>query len=159
MPLTSAILALTILGGPQDPAAHGSDAAKPLVRFIEEVWNKGDYSVIPQVVAPGARLHYRDYTSTEVESVVKLWRTAFPDFHFKIEEVIVQGDKVAARLPFTGTQRGEFWGQAPTGRRINVTETLLCHVKNGQLSECWEDWDEYGMRMQLGLIPAPHKSP
>ena len=155
MRLAATILVLTVLaGGLQNPAERGSDTARPLVRFVEEVWNKGDYSVIPQVIAPGARVHYRDFTSTGAEGIVKSWRAAFPDFHFTIEEIIAEDDRVAARLPFTGTWQGEFWGHAPTGKHISVTETLVCHVKNGQLSECWEDWDEYGMRMQLGLIPA-----
>jgi hypothetical protein len=30
---------------------------------------------------------------------------------------------------------------------------MICHVQSDRLKECWEDWDEMGMRRQLGLIP------
>lgn len=135
--------------------ARPPQTALPVVRFIEEVWNQGDLSILPQIVAPDAKFHYRDITFTDVDAVVKRWRTGFPDFHFTIADTIVEGDKVAMRLTFTGTQQGVFWGTAPTGKRINVTQTGVCFVRHGKLQECWEDWDEYGMRMQLGLLPQP----
>jgi len=56
------------------------------------------------------------------------------------------------RLSFKGTQRGPFWNQAPSGKAIKVTQQTVCHVKNGRLKECWENWDELGMRRQLRLI-------
>ena len=36
---------------------RASATAEPMVRFVEEVWNRGDYTVISQVVAPDANLH------------------------------------------------------------------------------------------------------
>ena len=83
-----------------------SPIAKPLTRFVEEVWNHGEFSVIPQVIAPGAKFHYRTFTSSDAEAIAKSWWTAFADFHFNIEELLLDGDKVAARLTFTGTQKG-----------------------------------------------------
>jgi predicted ester cyclase len=43
-------------------------------------------------------------------------------------------------------------GLEPTGRKINVTETLILRIDRGKIAEMWEDYDEYGMRMQLGLV-------
>jgi len=80
------------------------------------------------------------------------WRTGFPDFHFQIEDLIVQGNKVVLRIPFTGTHQGRFWGLEPTGRKISVTETLILRIEDGKIAEMWEDYDEYGMRIQLGLL-------
>jgi predicted ester cyclase len=125
------------------------------IRAIEDVWNKGDFEGRP-ILAPQTTLHYRNQaivmTPESAMQIVRNWRTAFPDFHFQIEDVIVDGDRVALRIPFTGTHRGAFMGAAPTGRSISVSETLIVRVANGRIVEMWEDYDEYGLRMQLGLI-------
>ena len=123
---------------------------------VEDVWNKGDFRLAGEMFAPGAMLHYagRDFPLTPQSGmqIVTNWRAGFPDFHFKMEDMIVQGDKVAMRIPFTGTHNGKFWGLEPTGKKINVSETLIIRVAEGRIAEMWEDYDEYGMRMQLGLL-------
>src|SRR5215212_3309166 len=39
---------------------------------------------------------------------------AFPDLRLTVEDIFSVGDKVAARVAFHGTHRGEFQGIAPT---------------------------------------------
>ena len=85
---------------------------------------------------------------------MRAWREGFPDFHFKLEDMIVQGNKVVLRIPFTGTHLGKFQGQEPTGKKISVTETLILRIEDGKVAEMWEDYDEYGMKIQLGLVKA-----
>ena len=108
--------------------------------------------------SPGTILHYRGQdvplTPESGVRIVKNWRTGFPDFHFKIEGMIVANDKVVLRIPFTGTHLGKFWGLEPTGRKINVTETLIIRIADNRIAEMWEDYDEYGMRLQLGLLKS-----
>jgi len=123
---------------------------------VEQVWNQGDLRLLDRMYAPGALFHYqgRDFPLTPEfgAQIVQRWRKAFPDFHFKLEDRIIQGNKIALRIPFTGTHQGKFWGLEPTGRKINVTETLILRIQNDKIAEMWEDYDEYGMRMQLGLV-------
>ncbi len=123
---------------------------------VEDVWNKGEFRLAPLMFTPNAMLHYqgRDFPLTPESGlgIVKRWRDAFPDFHFKLEDMIVHGNKVALRIPFTGTHMGKFWGLEPTGKKISVTETLILGIVDGRIADMWEDTDEYGMRIQLGLI-------
>ena len=138
------------------PNAQPGPAPEQIARrAIEEVWNQGNFGGEP-LLAPQTRLHFRGRVITmtpEVAiAVVKSWRMGFPDFHFRIEDVITQGDKVVMRIPFTGTHLGRFWGLEPTGKKIDVSETLIFRIENGLIAEMWEDYDEYGMRAQLGLI-------
>jgi len=135
--------------------AQGETAEQIARRAIDEVWNNGVFDGKP-LMAPHVTLHYRGQaiplTPESAADVVKRWRAAFPDFHFRIEDVIVQGDRVAMRIPFSGTHLGPFMGAAPTGKKIDVSETLIVRVEDGLIAEMWEDYDEYGLRMQLGLI-------
>jgi predicted ester cyclase len=59
--------------------------------------------------SPGTILHYRGQdvplTPESGVRIVKNWRTGFPDFHFKIEGMIVANDKVVLRIPFTLQER------------------------------------------------------
>jgi predicted ester cyclase len=91
---------------------------------ISSVWNKGDYRLVDQMFTPGTVLHFRGQdiplTPEAGMGVVKTWRAAFPDFHFSLEDMIVEGNKVALRIPFTGTHQGKFWGLEPTGKAIHV---------------------------------------
>jgi predicted ester cyclase len=64
--------------------------------------------------------------------------------------------RVAARVSFTGTQRGPWKGIQPTGRSVRVTEMFMCRLESNRLTECWQEWDEYGLRQQL---TATWKSP
>jgi predicted ester cyclase len=125
---------------------------------VDDVWNKGDIRLVNQMFAPGAALHYRGqtYPLTPESGIktVQTWRNAFPDFHFTLEDMIVQGNKVVLRIPFTGTHLGAFWGLEPTGKKINVTETLILRIEQNKIAEMWEDYDEYGMRIQLGLLKS-----
>jgi len=123
---------------------------------VEDVWNKGDFRLAALMFTPNALLHYqgRNFPLTPEFGlrIVQTWRDAFPDFHFKLEDMIVQGNKVVMRIPFTGTHMGKFWGLEPTGKKISVTETLILRIEAGRIADMWEDYDEYGMRIQLGLI-------
>ena len=123
---------------------------------VEDVWNKGDFRLAGRLFSPGMVLHYRGQnhplTPEAAVNIVTAWRTAFPDFHFTLEDMIIEGNKVVLRIPFTGTHQGRFWGLEPTGKKINVTETLFIRVEDDKIAEMWEDYDEYGMRIQLGLV-------
>src|SRR5712675_2255919 len=48
----------------------------------------------------------------------KAFRTAVPDLHCTIEDLLVSGDKVTARLLFTGTHKGEFMGHLASGKHV-----------------------------------------
>ena len=51
-----------------------------------------------------------------MRQLVTMFHTAFPDITFHVEEVIAEGETVAARVFWTGTHHGTFLGIAPTGR-------------------------------------------
>ena len=124
--------------------------------LVEDVWNKGDLRFADRMFTADATLHFRGtdrpLTPETGLQIVKAWRTGFPDFHFRLEDIIVEGNKVALRIPFTGTHLGRFWGLNSTGRKIAVTETLILRIQGGKIVEMWEDFDEYEMRVQLGLL-------
>ena len=132
--------------------------SKNLVRrMYEEVWNEGRLEVIDEICAPGyvGVGPYGDERGPEsVKRGVTSRRTAFPDIHVTIEDMVAEADKVIARLTFRGTHRGEFQGIPPTNKEVTWTGIWIYRVANGKFVERWHNYDMLGLLRQLGAIPT-----
>ena len=89
-------------------------------RFIEEVWNRGNLDVAdelfdPQATTPDAPL---PPGPEGAKVVARMFRSAFPDFHMAIEDLIAEDDKVDGALyPNRNAQEGSSWvPRRPAGR-------------------------------------------
>ena len=133
------------------------EESKNLVRrMYEEVWNEGRLEVIDEICAPGyvGVGPYGDEPGPEaVKRGVTSRRTAFPDIHVTIEDMVAEADKVVARLTFRGTHRGEFQGISPTDKEVIWTGIWIYRVANGKFVERWHNYDLLGLLRQLGAIP------
>ncbi len=74
---------------------------KALVRrMFEEVWNQGNIARIAEFYSPA---HVEHTSSGPVhgqegyKQYVMIYRTAFPDAHYTVEDQIAEGDKVVTR--------------------------------------------------------------
>ena len=133
-----------------------SKAAAPYTTyrlFFEEALGHEDTLALAAAVTPEFVFHARgDSARIPRDALLRLAgpiRRGFPDIQFHVQSVVSTGDTSAVRLIFTGTHRGTWQGIAPTGRRVTVTETFFCRSQRTQLAECWQEWDEYGLRQQL----------
>lgn len=77
---------------------------------------------------------------------------AFPDSHLEFDDIVVQGDKVAARFTLSGTQKGELMGIPPTGRKITVQGMRFFKFRGTKCIETWNLTDLFSMMQQLGVI-------
>ncbi|TQR87479.1 ester cyclase [Mycobacterium hodleri] len=76
--------------------------------------------------------------------------TAFPDWHWKVRHLLVDGDDIVVHFTVTGTHRGTFRGQEATGRQVSVTEFTLYKVKDGKFAEVWDLLDTDAIIQQIG---------
>ena len=70
---------------------------------------------------------------------VKAVCTAFPDYHWELQELVVEEDRLAARLIGQGTHTGPFSGIAPTGRKVSTQELVIYRFAHGKIVQCWGD--------------------
>ena len=80
-------------------------------RQVEEFWNKGDFSSVPELISPD--FIYPIPTEELIghagfKQWVKIWHTACPDFHMTINEMVGEDDTVVVNLSWTGTFTGKF---------------------------------------------------
>lgn len=131
-----------------------TEASKNLVRrMYEEAWNEGKLDVIDEICAPdyvGIGPYGNEHGPESVKRGVTNRRTAFPDIHVTIEDVISEGDKVVARLTFRGTHKGEFQGIQPTNKEVTWSGIWIYRVANGKFVERWHNYDMLGLMQQLG---------
>jgi steroid delta-isomerase-like uncharacterized protein len=84
-----------------------------------------------------------------------MFRQAFPDSYFTVEDMVAEGDKVATRKTFHGTHQGEFMGIPPTGQQVSVGLIDIVRIADGKVVEHWSMGDNLGMMQQLGIIVEP----
>jgi predicted ester cyclase len=77
----------------------------------------------------------------------------FPDIKQKIEDVLVEGDKVVYRTTIQGTNTGKFLGAPATGKAIKMNDFTLLRIANGQIVEMWYETNLLEVMQQLGVIP------
>jgi predicted ester cyclase len=133
-------------------------------RFLEEVFGQGKMSVADEIVAPDhvdrgpGVLPGLPPGPEGSKMVVTVYRNAFPDIQFTIDEQIAEGDKVVTRWTGYGTHKGELAGIPPTGKSATVTGIGIDRIVNGKIVESWGTFDQFGMLQQLGVIPKPGQS-
>ena len=85
---------------------------------------------------------------------IALLREAFPDFTVSDDDVVAEGDTVAARCTVSGTHTGAFLGMAPSGRSFETQEVMIARFRGGRIVELRSLVDELSQRQQLGWLDA-----
>ncbi|HET8853617.1 MAG TPA: ester cyclase [Ktedonobacteraceae bacterium] len=129
-------------------------------RTFEEVFNRGNLAIVDDLVAPDFLNHevppgMNNRGPDSTRQIVTMLRTAFPDLHVTIEELVAEGDTIAGRVTMSGTHLGPFQGMAPTGRSFEQAQMHFVRFRDGKGIEHRAVRDDLGMMRQLGVIPAP----
>jgi predicted ester cyclase len=133
------------------------------VRLLDEL-NLGNVATVDQVVDPDALL-ISPHLSERVLSGRVRGRQAFKDvfsgagiealaLQCTLEQILAEGDSVAARFLRRGTHRGEFAGAAATGKPVTMDIVVIYRVANAQIIEYRLNCDTLGFMQQVGAIPA-----
>lgn len=122
-------------------------------RFYYDMWNRFDKTLIhglltEDIVFRGS-LGHRVRGQEEFGRYVDLVQAAFPDFVNHIEDIVTEGDRSFARLTYSGTHRGELFGIAPTGRRVEYAGAALFRFRDHRIAELWVLGDVHGLLRQL----------
>lgn len=129
-------------------------------KFIKEVFEGGNLDLIEDLFAPDYVLHDpvlpEEVRGPEgIERYVSMYRAAYPDTSFTIEDQLAEGDEVVTRWTGRGTHRGELMGIPPTGKGVTVTGIEVDRVSDGKMRETWVNYDALGMMQQLGVVERP----
>jgi cytochrome P450/predicted ester cyclase len=139
-----------------------NDDPRTLVRRYYDALNRHDLNALDDVVSvdlvhhglPGAR--DRD----ALKEMLARYLAGFPDLVHTIEDVVVEGDRIAVRTTTAGTHTGSFLGHVPSGRGFRAATLSLYRTDEKLIREVWEVFDTISMLQQIGLyVPARDASP
>lgn len=79
-------------------------------------------------------------------------RAILPDLTATQEDVRVDGDVIAVRITFRGTNTGGWPGVGPTGEAVRFIAFDMHRVSEGRIVESWHLEDNLALLTQLGVI-------
>lgn len=133
-------------------------------RYYEEALEDGQVELLEELIAEDVVNHdpLSDETLTPEEARgfegfrrhVDVFREAFPDGSFTIEDMVAEGDKVLVRFTMEGTHEGDFAGFEPTGNRVKGSTMVLYRFEDGKIAERWQESDDLEFLQQLGVLPS-----
>ena len=130
---------------------------KQLVRRYQDIYNRNDLDALTQVLADNLltpRIMAGVPSGLEgAKAAHRIMLKGFPDFQTTIEDLVAEGDKVAARISMRGTHTGDFVGIPPTGKRVEFTGMYVVRIENGKIAEHWGEEDSISLLAQLGVRP------
>ena len=144
----------------------GAVATHSKSRYTHRMTNREAYTKALDCFAdPRKRNEYFDFYSDDIivhgyqgiepglDSVKQFyyafWKV-FPDARVVAQELIGEGDTLAARYTITGTMQQDFMGAAATGQRIELPGISIFHFRNGQCCERWTCSDLLILLRQIG---------
>jgi steroid delta-isomerase-like uncharacterized protein len=137
---------------------------KALERRFFDSWNKGKAAAMAAIDETcAANVVFHSGTGRDVRGLKDFKQfnsevfSAFPDNQFTIDDMVVEGDKVAIRYTMTGTHKGEIMGVPPTNKKVKIWMIQIDRIADGKLVEGWLRSDTLGFMQQLGVVPTPKK--
>ena len=123
---------------------------KTVAHAFAELMNGHDPDAVDGFVARGLRQpqRLRRGRSGGEQGVLGAWFAAFPDTEVSLDDVLVDGDRVAADSP-PGDVQGPFMGLPPTGRPVVMHSIDIWRVVDGMAVEHWDQLDGQAFFAQL----------
>jgi len=140
---------LTISCGPSNQAQL--EANKDLMRQLGAINDAAAWDRLDTLLSEDFRRHsMATIGSPEISSREefkrheKEIRELYPDRHVIYEKVIAEGDFVAARATFSGTNK-------ELGKPIKLRYLVMMRMEDNRIAEIWVEWDNLAVQKQLGL--------
>lgn len=126
-------------------------------RVFEEGFNQGRYAVAGECLSPVA-VDRHPFAPDEpdfaehLKGAMRMLRSALPDLHMEVEDLVAEGNRVAARVTLTGTHTGSpLFGLPPSGRQIRTEQFHIVEFdEQARGIRHWANIGEAEMRAQAG---------
>ncbi len=149
------------LPGQQPGSATTAEENKALVRRFNAATNEQRWNALAELVADDFTRHSAATAGPPVTSrqqfiaLQKSFLESFPDQWVTLEDLVAEGDRVAVRATYTGTQSGPMGEFPATGKRVSAPFLGIFRIESGRIAELWVEWDNLAILTQLGLFPPP----
>jgi ketosteroid isomerase-like protein len=128
-----------------------TETANTILRtWMSRVWNELDADAIDELLAEDAIAHGLGDQPLRGPADWRAFHTnflaAFSDINVDVEDQVVDGDKVSARLKGTMRHRA-------SGKPVTFTAAAMARVAEGKIQEAWNILDFLPALTALGIVP------
>lgn len=124
-----------------------------VTQFYEQIWNEGNTSLIPQLmdenVSFRGSLGQVQHGHKGFVTYMNFVHRALENYQSKIVDLVAEGDKVYARLHYSGKHKGELFGYAPTHAKIKWEGIAVFTFTGGKITDTWALGDVQSVTKQL----------
>ena len=152
------ILVVMILAGCNNSNQEKLNANKDLMEQLGAINDLADWDKLDMLLHEDFKRHSVATTANPIISSIdefksheRAIRELYPDRQVTYDKVVAEGDFVAARATFTGTNK-------ELEKSIQVKYLVMMRMQDGKIAEIWVEWDNLAVLKQLGLWPPPKNS-
>ncbi|MBI3241884.1 MAG: ester cyclase [Chloroflexi bacterium] len=131
---------------------------KTIVRKYQEAYNTNNLDALDDVVAADiqtpAMLPGFPPGLEGLKQLHRLTVDAWPDQKVTIEDLIAEGDRVAARVTVSATPAKDAFGVPANGKSFRISGQYIVRIQNGKIVEHFGVEDAIGIMQQMGAMPA-----
>ncbi|MET8694479.1 ester cyclase [Streptomyces bauhiniae] len=117
-------------------------------RYLKAL-NAHEFDGMGEFIADRTTLNGEPATRDDLLAVQRHDVDAVPDLHWELQELLFDGDRLAARLVNTGTPVKEWLGVEPTGASFEIVEYAIYQVRDGRFAHMAALHDAAELRRQL----------
>jgi steroid delta-isomerase-like uncharacterized protein len=132
---------LELIQGGVGPAVQGDELSprvRELIRLVQDAFNDGDILRVEEAVSDHLLEHSEAMGHVDFRQRFQMLRQAMPDAKLEIDQVIQQGNQVAARWTVRGTMKEKMFGVEPTGKEVRLSGISLDRLEDDVVVERWE---------------------
>ncbi len=126
----------------------GADLAA-LYRGYIACLNRQDWALLGLFVADDAVHNGRTVGLSGYRKMLEEDFRQIPDLQFKIDLLLTDPPRIAARLLFDCTPSATFLGLAVNGRRVSFSENVIYEFRNERIEQVWSVVDKAAIEAQL----------
>lgn len=122
-------------------------------RFYEVLWDANDKTAMPSILHENfsfrGSLGQQKQGYQGFSDYVDMVHKALADYQCIIEELVEEGDKVFAKMTFTGIHRDQFMGYLPSHKRVSWDGCALFTFDGERIRDVWVLGDLKSLENQL----------
>ena len=127
-------------------------------QFFEAINTRDGAAMVDRLLAPDFRLNEVAFDPNEWKDLFVWAQTEVPDWHFTVEDIMAEDDRVAVRLSVSGTPRTQWRLYRTNGQSFVSRGFCFFRIVNSVIVEAWDQFHELWELQQLGALPTPQQA-
>jgi len=126
---------------------------REIIRRFEQMWCEGDHAIANEIMAGNVTFRSSlGVTNSGLDRFIDYIdgvRKALENFRCELDDMISEGNKIAAKMLFYGKHRNPMFGVEATGKIIKWDAIAFFEIRDGKIQSLWFLGDVDGIRRQL----------